>query len=86
VIAFTARDERGAFDIFTVDTSGFVERLTQNQGSNEDPSFSPDGNYIVFTSSRSGSGPRIYIMTADGEVQTLITRNGSGYGSPAWSR
>ena len=44
LIAFTARDERAVFDIFTVDVrTGAITRLTQNQGNNEEPSWSPDG-------------------------------------------
>lgn len=83
-IAFTSRDERNVFDIFTVDLDGNIERLTQDQGNNEDPSFSPDGRYLVFTSDRNG-GDRLWLMTADGGYQRVITE-GSGYSSPAWAR
>ncbi len=87
VIAFTGRDSRNRFDIFTVEpTTGFIRRLTQDQGNNEEPSFSPDGRYLVFQSNRGGGGYRLYVMTADGERQTLITPNGSGYEQPAWGR
>ena len=52
-IAFCARDERLKYDIFLLDpATGDVERLTQDQGDNESPSFSPDGHHIVFTSTR----------------------------------
>jgi TolB protein len=85
VIAFTGRDSRNRFDIFTVEpATGFIRRLTQDQGNNEEPSFSPDGRYLVFQSTRGGGGSRLYISTADGERQTLITPNGSGYEQPAW--
>ncbi len=83
-IAFCGRDERNQFDIFTVDLEGQITRLTQNQGSNEEPSYSPDGNYIVFISSRGGAGSRIYIMTADGQSQNMITRQGGGFSTPSW--
>ncbi len=86
VIAFTGIDEGGSSDIFTVDLGGAITRLTQNQGRNEEPTWSPDGNYIAFISSRGGAGSRIYIMTADGESQTLITKNGSGYATPRWAQ
>lgn len=86
-IAFTGRDSRNRFDIFTVDpATGSIERLTQDQGNNEDPSWSPDGRYLVFSSTREGGGSRLYVMTYDGQFQTLITPDGSGYESPAWHR
>ena len=63
---------------------GSIDRLTQDQGDNEDPSWSPDGRYMVFASDREG-GKRLWLMTADGQYQRPITR-GSGYSSPVWSR
>ncbi len=88
VIAFTSRDERDAFDIFTVDLNGQIERLTQDQGNNEEPSWSPDGRYLVFASDRQVGNrrKRIWLMTADGQYQRLITERGSGYESPSWQR
>lgn len=86
-IAFTGRDSRNRFDIFTVDVgTSHIERLTQDQGNNEDPSWSPDGQFLVFSSTRGDGEPRLYIMTADGNYQTLLTRQGSGYVTPAWRR
>jgi TolB protein len=55
IIAFTGRDERLVFDIFTYDLrTGKIDRLTQNQGSNEDPTWSPDCRLVVYSSSRGG--------------------------------
>lgn len=86
LIAFSARDERNQFDIFTVDLEGRIGRLTQDQGSNEEPTWSPDGRYLAFISSRGGAGPRIFIMTADGERQTPITKSGGSFSTPSWGR
>ena len=83
-IVFTARDERNAFDIFTVDLAGALTRLTQDQGLNEEPSYSPDGRYIVFTSTRQG-GKNLWLMTADGQYQRPLTKGG-GYSAPAWEK
>jgi TolB protein len=43
MLAFTGRDERNVFDVFTYDMrSGKIDRVTQGQGSNSDPAWSPD--------------------------------------------
>lgn len=87
-IAFTGRDSRGRFDIFTVEPgTGYIERLTQDQGDNREASWSPDGRYLVFTSSRGGGGGMggsLYIMTEDGQTQTEILAG--TYETPAWER
>jgi TolB protein len=84
-IVFQARDEKGNYDIFLVDLQGNIERLTQNQGSNEDPAFSRDGRYIVFVSDRKG-GKQVWMTTADGDYQRALTSGGGGYSTPTWSR
>lgn len=83
-IVFQARDERGNYDIFLVDLQGNIERLTQNQGSNEDPAFSKDGRYIVFISDRKG-GKQVWMSTADGDYQRALT-SGGAHSTPTWSR
>ena len=65
--------------------SGFIERLTQDQGDNEEPSWSPDGQFLVFSSSRGGK-KKLYIMPASGFPQTEIPLVGSGFEQPAWQR
>ncbi|MCA9539367.1 MAG: PD40 domain-containing protein [Myxococcales bacterium] len=85
-IAFTARDERNVFDLFTVDVAdGSITRLTQNQGNNEEPTWSPDGRYIAFVSTRSGQS-KLYIMTADGRIQTPVSTGKGTYITPNWGR
>lgn len=69
-------------DIFTVDLSGNLARLTQDQGSNKDPTWSPDGRYIAFLSNREG-GWRVFIMTDDGRYQFPISEPGA-YATPDW--
>ena len=76
--------EGGASDIFTVTEGGEIRRLTQEQGTNKDPSWSPDGRYIAFVSTRAdGSG--IYVMSADGRYQSLVAKGG-GFGNVAWEK
>jgi len=79
---FAGMDE-GHSDLFTVDLAGNMKRLTQGQGSNLDPVWSPDGRWIAFVSTRDGR--RIWLMTADGRHQFPLTRSMS-CATPAWRR
>ena len=72
-------------DIFTVDLSGNLTRLTQDQGSNKDPTWSPDGRYVAFLSNREG-GWKVWIMTDDGRYQFPISDSAGGYATPDWGR
>ena len=84
LIAFTARDERNAFDLFTLNVeTGKVNRLTQDQGNNEEPSFSPNGRLILFTSNRAG-GQQLFVMTSDGNNQTQLPLDKGNYSTPDW--
>jgi TolB protein len=86
LIAFTARDERNAFDIFTVNVdSGRINRLTQDQGNNEEPTFSPNGRLVIFTSTRKGPS-QLYVMTADGNNQLALPTERGDYTTPDWGK
>ncbi len=68
-IAFTGRDQ--TLDIFTVDVATRqYTRLTQAQGTNKDPTWSPDCRMITFHSSRSGGG--LYVSNPSGFNQRRI--------------
>jgi TolB protein len=85
VIAFTARDERNAFDIFTVNVeTGKIVRLTQDAKNNEEPVFSPSGRLILFTSTRTGTR-QLYVMTADGNNQVALPTDPGDFATPDWA-
>ena len=75
IIAYTTRD--GAqFDIVVKDLgSGKMTRITQGQGNNEEPTFSPNGRVIAFASTRDGGG--VYLANADGSGQQRKVKDGS---------
>jgi TolB protein len=76
VIAYTTRDG-GHYDIVTLDiATKKMTRITQGEGSNEEPSFSPNGRAIAFASTRSG-GSGIYIANADGTGTATKVYSGS---------
>jgi TolB protein len=84
LIAFTARDERRAFDLFTVNVdTGKITRLTQDQGDNEEPTFSPNGRLLIFSSHRTGTS-RLFVMNSDGTNQLALPMESGSYSTPDW--
>lgn len=93
-IVFSAKDGKGTSQIYTMNADGSdVDQLThlENEGAFE-PSWSPDGGQIVFTTSlRSSSGGfSLYLMDAHGsDMQPLHEREGSHIptagSNPRWS-
>jgi len=86
-IAFMAISEEseGKFDIYSVNPDGNgLKQLTESSGNNEDPSWSPDGRFIVFGSNRSG-GYHLYIMNGNGYNQRRITYFKGEEEAPHWS-
>ena len=76
IIAYTTRDG-GRYDIVTLDldTKAMV-RVTQGEGNNEEPSFSPNGRAIAFA--RTGQG--VFIASAEGTGKALKVWSGSATG------
>lgn len=89
-IAFSGWANRN-FDIYTIDRSGSnLKKITEasksngRQASNENPSFSPDGRVIIYTSQRNGFS-HIYLSLADGSEEWQITSDAKNYFQPKWS-
>ena len=65
------------------------QRLTKNPDHEWEPTWSPDGERIAFTSSRlpdvAAANSDIYVMDADGKNQRKLTRNPSRNTEPSWS-
>lgn len=72
----------GRFQLATLDTVSGDRRVLPGPGSNENPTFAPDGSMIAFESNRTGS-PQIFITDADG-VPRQLTTEGTNH-SPAWT-
>ncbi len=78
-----------SFDLFRIASDGSgLSRLTKDFGSNEDPSYSSDGEFIAFTSqriiSRVKADQNIYIMDRDGGVLGAVTHGFGNCISPRW--
>ena len=86
------------FDIWSIHPDGTgVKRLTDSEGNDAHPHWSPDGRYILWSSSRFGfrdEAPltigqpqpyaELFIMNADGSNQQRLTDNKYEDGTPAW--
>jgi TolB protein len=79
ILAYTTRDG-GAFDIVTLNLdTGKMTRITQDEGNNEEPSFSPNGRAIAFASTRKG-GAGVYVANADGTGKAVKVWAGTATG------
>jgi TolB protein len=75
LIAYTTRS--GGFRIITISPEGGDPNEVT---AGEDPSWSPDGRYLVFSQRR-----RLYITSKDGRSVKQLTGGGGDDTSPAWS-
>jgi TolB protein len=75
----------GNLDIYTLDiNSRRTTRLTTNRSIDTEGTWSPDGDYIYFTSDRSG-GPQVYRVSATGGTPERVTYEGSYNARPRLS-
>lgn len=83
-IAYTARTGPG-HDIKVLDiATGEVRQLTFGEGSNEAPTWAPNGRHLAFWSTRSGRA-QIFTVDYDGRNVRQITRDGNNQ-QPHWSQ
>ena len=72
-------------DIYALDLrSRTTRQLTDTPSIDTAPSYSPDGNRIVFESDRNGT-QQMYVMNADGSGQQRISFGKGRYSTPVWS-
>ena len=66
--------ENGSPDIFVINANGTGnKRLTDTPSRDENPGWTKDGNYILFSSNRTNATHQIYIMRTAGQLQTPLT-------------
>ncbi len=84
-IAYSSRTGPG-HDIKVLElATNEVRQLTFGLGSNESPSYSPNGRHIAFTSTRGSGMKQIYTIGRDGNGLRRITSAGNNE-MPAWSK
>jgi Tol biopolymer transport system component len=94
-----ASNRDGTFHLWLIKPDGTNLRKLLGGAQHNHPHFSPDGQWVVFTSSYAGTSaeavslPRtdepfgeLFAIRLDGTVLTRLTHNGSSDGTPAWGR
>ncbi|GFO65932.1 protein TolB [Geomonas paludis] len=76
--------KEGGFQIHAISPDGSGDAQLTSAGSNEHPRYSPDGRFIIFSSTRDG-GEGLYLMRADGSGQTRISPDRAQNTHPTWS-
>jgi len=78
--------EGDPIDLFVMNTAGSnSRRLTEQQGVNQDPDWSPDGRRLVFDSTRDGGNYEIYTMELDTGLVRRLTDHPAADARPAFS-
>jgi serine/threonine protein kinase len=81
ILYITFNPETNSNAIATMDADGDNKRIIFDYaGSEWSANYSPDGQYIIFTSNRTGRD-QLYLMTADGRDVQQITSDGGLYAS-----
>ncbi|MGI6368756.1 MAG: hypothetical protein ACOX2L_10470 [Anaerolineae bacterium] len=85
-LAFMAKATAGQnWDIYLINTDGTNRtRLTQDEGDNTGPVWSPDGERLAFVSDRDGNR-EVYVMNADGSEPVNLTKHDAEDWTPTWS-
>ncbi len=77
--------EEGNSDIYEINiANNTATKLTKHPAIDTTPSYSPDGNYIAFSSDRA-NGQQIYLMNVDGSSIKRISNGQGTYSKPIWS-
>ncbi len=85
LIAFSGKDERGVFQVYTVDPEGRqVRQVTFGPRDTYDPSWSPDGRFLAVTSTREGQSAVYVLRLGSGEFRR-VSPPGEVAAQPSWS-
>jgi len=83
LIAYAGRTGSG-FQIFVISPQGGSPRQLTQEGSNESPTFSPDGAFVACSSTRDGK-PAIYVINVKTGAATRVTNLPGAQTQPAWA-
>jgi len=81
-LAFISRRERG-YQLYLLDLANGQELKLSDAGRDESPSFSANGQYIMYATS-SGRQGVLSVVSVDGQVRQRLTIPGSDIREPSW--
>lgn len=84
-VACAGPDSNGVMQIFSYAPDGTDRKQLTHDGASQYPSWSPDGTQILFSSTRTGPVPQIWIMAEDGSDQHEISSTAPGGITPFMS-
>ena len=86
-IVFQSPGESGPFDLFTIASDGTgLTNVTRSPAEETDPSFSPDGRFIIYSSASGGlAHANLMTIPVGGGAPIRITDSDAYDGAPAWS-
>jgi Tol biopolymer transport system component len=71
-------------DLWLMPLGGKPGNLTRDRFLDTEPAWSPDGRYLVFSSTRGGRRT-LWMSDREGRAPNELTRGGGDDSSPAWS-
>ncbi len=84
-IAFSS-NRAGNYDLHLMDADGGnLQRLTTDPGREAEPAWNPDGTRLVYTLTREGGQPQLYVLRPDGRAAQALTGEPGGNHSPSVS-
>ena len=85
-VMFVSNRNDSNYEIYTINGSSMVARLTFTPENEGRPAYSPDGTKIAFgRASGNASTSEIWVMNADGTNQVRLTNNSVEDNRPKWS-
>ncbi|MFC3374365.1 Tol-Pal system beta propeller repeat protein TolB [Rugamonas sp. CCM 8940] len=82
-LAFISRRDGGAFQLFALDLASGQEQRLSDTTSDESPSFSPNGKYILYAT-ESGRRKSLAVVSVDGRVKQRLTTQAGNIKEPTW--
>ncbi|MES2741758.1 MAG: Tol-Pal system beta propeller repeat protein TolB [Pseudomonadota bacterium] len=81
-LAYISRRD-GNFQLYALDLASGQELRLSDTSSDESPSFSPNGKYIMYATS-SGRGKSLAVVSVDGRVKQRLTTQAGNIKEPTW--